>query len=231
MSGRSSPSSRGLVRACCNDEVSDPSYLTIARDGDAELEVKRSRFCCRLRRVEDERQARELVEQARRLHWGARHHCTAFVLGSAGETQRCNDDGEPPGTAGAPMLEVLRGRGLSDVVAVVSRYFGGTLLGAGGLVRAYTDAVRSALDEVGVVRRQAVCLLDVTVDHAEAGRLEHEMRSRGVTVRDVVYAARATLCLAVPPAEVPGVRARLAQVSGGAAGTREAGTAWVDAPG
>jgi uncharacterized YigZ family protein len=210
--------------------VPGSSYLTVAGDGDAEIEDRRSRFCCRLRRVEDEPQARQVIDQARRQHWQARHHCTAFVLGSAGDSQRCNDDGEPPGTAGAPMLEVLRGREVSDVVAVVSRYFGGTLLGTGGLVRAYSDAVRAALDRAGVVRRQAVSVLDVTVDHAGAGRIEHELRSRGVTVRDVAYAERATLRLAVPPDDVYGLRALLARVGGGETGLREVGTAWVDAP-
>ncbi|MGH3317578.1 MAG: IMPACT family protein, partial [Nocardioidaceae bacterium] len=122
------------------------SYLTVARSRDAETEVKRSRFLCRLRRVEHEDQARAVVDEARREHGDARHHCSAFILGPAGQVQRSSDDGEPAGTAGGPMLEVLRGREVSDVVAVVSRYFGGTLLGAGGLVRAYSDAVRAALD-------------------------------------------------------------------------------------
>src|SRR5690606_19439535 len=116
---------------------------------DAEIEVKRSRFLCRLVRVETEEAVRGVIDSARREHYGARHHCSAFVLGTASapdQVRRSNDDGEPSGTAGRPMLEVLSGRGLIDTVAVVTRYFGGTMLGAGGLARAYSDAVSAAID-------------------------------------------------------------------------------------
>ncbi len=204
------------------------SYLTIARDGEVETEVTRSRFLCRLRRVEDEDAARRVVGQARREHFGARHHCSAYILGPDAQVQRSHDDGEPAGTAGAPTLEVLRGHEVSDVVAVVIRYFGGTLLGAGGLVRAYSGAVRAALDEVGVVRRRLVRLLETSVDHAEVGRLEHELRAAGVAVRDVAYGGRAALRLAVPPDEVPAVEGLLARVTGGAALTCDTGSDWVD---
>ena len=119
------------------------AYLTIAGDATGEIEVSRSRFLCRLARVEDEVSARSVIEQARKQHWDARHHCSAFILGADHRLERSSDDGEPAGTGGAPMLEVLRGRDLSDVVAVVTRWFGGTLLGTGGLSRAYADAVRA----------------------------------------------------------------------------------------
>ncbi|CAM3579875.1 IMPACT family protein [Nocardioides zeicaulis] len=108
------------------------SYLTLAGDTTGVVEDRGSRFVCHLARVPDEDGARELVARLRREHAGARHHCSAFVLGPRGEVQRSSDDGEPAGTAGAPMLEVLRGADVSDVAAVVSRWFGGTLLGAGG---------------------------------------------------------------------------------------------------
>ncbi|CAN5451703.1 hypothetical protein BH10ACT10_BH10ACT10_10780 [soil metagenome] len=107
------------------------SYTTVARTATTETEVKRSRFLCRIERVADEDAARTVVERARKEHPDARHHCSAFVLGPDGDLQRSSDDGEPSGTAGAPMLEVLRGHEVSDVVAVVNRWFGGTLLGAG----------------------------------------------------------------------------------------------------
>jgi uncharacterized YigZ family protein len=207
------------------------SYLTIARAGDVETEVRRSRFLCRLRRVDDEAGARAVVDEARREHWEARHHCSAFILGPAGEVQRASDDGEPAGTAGAPMLEVLRGREVSDVVAVVTRYFGGTLLGAGGLVRAYSDAVRAALDDVGVLRRRRLRLLDVTAEHADAGRLQHDLRARGVVVQDVTYAERAILRIAVPDDAVDDLRETLAELTSGAVRGREAGSLWADFPG
>lgn len=172
-----------------------------------------------------------MVDEARREHWDARHHCSAFILGAVGRVQRSSDDGEPAGTAGAPMLEVLRGREVNDVVAVVSRYFGGTLLGAGGLVRAYSDAVRTTLDDVGVLRRRRMRLLDVTAGHADAARLEHDLRARGVVVDDVTYAERATLRIAVPDAAVAELQETLARLTGGAVDSRDAGTVWADSGG
>src|SRR5690606_22175229 len=159
----------------------------------ARTEEKRSVFECWLRRAEDEAAARAVVEEARATHWDARHHCSAFVLGPDGATVRSNDDGEPAGTAGTPMLEVLTHSGLTDVVAVVTRWFGGTLLGTGGLVRAYSDAVRAAVAEAEVLTRVRVSEVDVRVGHDLAGRLEHDLRARGIAVPRVGYAERVTL--------------------------------------
>ena len=200
-------------------------YRTVARSAVAETEVKRSRFLCRVERVETEEAARAVVERARKEHWDARHHCSAFVLGPEGAVRRSSDDGEPAGTAGAPMLEVLRGRAVSDVVAVVTRWFGGTLLGAGGLVRAYGDAVRAGLDAAGVHERVLAALFDVEVSHADAGRLESDLRARGVAVRDATYAAeRVSLRVAVEPAtDLDGL---LAELTGGTVSSTPAGHAW-----
>ena len=205
------------------------SYLTVARAGDAEIEVKRSRFLCHVERVTTEDEARAVVERIRKQHWDARHHCSAFVLGPDGAVQRSNDDGEPSGTAGAPMLEVLRGREVSDVVAVVTRWFGGVLLGAGGLVRAYGDAVRVTLDEVGVRRRVLMEQYAVVAGHAEAGRLESDLRARGVTVLGVDYAERATLHVAVPAEGAAGFADVVAELTAGASVPEPSGATWVDA--
>ncbi len=205
------------------------SYLTVARAGDAEIEVKRSRFLCHVERVTTEDEARAVVERIRKQHWDARHHCSAFVLGPDGAIQRSNDDGEPSGTAGAPMLEVLRGREVSDVVAVVTRWFGGVLLGAGGLVRAYGDAVRVTLDEVGVRRRILMEQYDVVAGHADAGRLESDLRARDVTVLGVDYAERATLHVAVPAEGAAGFAAVVAELTAGASVPEPSGATWVDA--
>jgi uncharacterized YigZ family protein len=201
-------------------------YLTIARDGEAEIEVKRSRFLCTLVRVEDEYAARAVVERLRKQHWDARHHCSAFVLGPGAEVQRSSDDGEPAGTAGAPMLEVLRGREVSDVVAVVTRWFGGVLLGAGGLVRAYSDAVRAGLDEVGTLTRHLVVEHDLVVNHADAGRLESDLRARGIAVLDVAYADRVTLRLGVPAPDAAAFPQLVAELTAGAAVPTATGTTW-----
>lgn len=206
-------------------------YLTIARDGAAEIEVKRSRFLCTLERVEDETAARAVVDRLRRQHGDARHHCSAFVLGHGGPVgrfARSSDDGEPAGTAGAPMLEVLRGHEVSDVVAVVTRWFGGTLLGAGGLVRAYGHAVGLALDETGTLTRELVRELALDVDHADAGRVESELRNRGIAILDTTYAAHATLRMGVTPDEEPRLHALVAALTGGLATAVPAGESWVD---
>jgi uncharacterized YigZ family protein len=211
------------------------SYRTIARGADVEIEVKRSRFLCTLRRVEAEVEARAVVDRLRRQHWDARHHCSAFVIGPPPvPVERSSDDGEPAGTAGAPMLEVLRGHagdGVSDVVAVVTRWFGGTLLGAGGLVRAYGDAVRAALEESGTVRRELVREHLLVLSHADAGRIESDLRARGLAVLGTEYAAGVTLRLGVPPAEEERLAAVLAELTAGSVSTTVVGERWVDRPG
>ena len=205
------------------------AYLTVARPAVAEVEIKRSRFLCRIEPVTTEEQARAVVEEERKRYWDARHHCSAFVLGHAADVQRSNDDGEPSGTAGAPMLEVLRGRGVSDVVAVVTRWFGGVLLGAGGLVRAYSDAVRAGLDEAGVRQRRLLNMYDVDVPHADAGKLENGLRAHDVAVLGVDYGAQARMHLAVPAAEVEALPRLLAELTGGTLEPEPCGTGWVDA--
>lgn len=212
--------------------MSDPGYLTVARPARAEIEVKRSRFICDLVRVETEEEARDVIERVRAGSREARHHCTAFILGADGATQRSNDDGEPSGTAGAPMLEVLRGRHLRDVVAVVTRWFGGTLLGTGGLIRAYGDAVTAAVDAATLVRREQRAVVGLTVSHATAPRLENALRTHsGVTVTDTAYAARdVTLTVAVAPDDLEDVRALVAELSSGGAALVDLGTEWVDVP-
>lgn len=202
------------------------SYLVPARSAEAEIEVKRSRFLAVVRRVDDEAAARAVVEELRRTHWEARHHCSAFVLGPARAVERSSDDGEPAGTAGAPMLEVLRGAEVSDVVAVVVRWFGGTLLGAGGLVRAYGDAVRLALDEAGTRHRALFHEFVLALPHADAGRVESELRSRGVAVLDTSYGAEVALRVGVAD---PGPLAGwLAELTAGRVVAEPAGERWVD---
>lgn len=159
----------------------------------AEIEIKRSQFICYLQRVENEQDARAFIEEIRRLHPTARHHCTAFRLGGgSGDVQeRSSDDREPSGTAGKPMLAALRGADLVNVCAVVVRYFGGILLGTGGLVRAYTDAVNKGITAARQSKRLAVCRLvdlwSVQAPIIDVGRWEADLRGRGLEVVDVFY--------------------------------------------
>ncbi|HET7304403.1 MAG TPA: YigZ family protein [Segeticoccus sp.] len=205
------------------------TYRTLAGPATAEVEVRRSRFRCTLERVESEEDARAVVERCRSAHPGAGHHCSAFVIGPRGELERSSDDGEPSGTAGAPMLDVLRGQDVSDVAAVVTRWFGGVLLGTGGLTRAYAQAVREALAAAQFRSRELRQVVEATADHAVAGRLEHELRLTGAVVRDVRYAERVTFRLAVAPEELEAVSATVAVATGGGSAVHQVGEVWVDA--
>jgi len=204
-------------------------------EAQAEVEVKRSRFLCRIVRVENEREARDVADAARKAHWDARHHCSAFVLGSSSapdQVRRSNDDGEPSGTAGRPILDALNGRNLIDCVAVVSRYFGGTLLGTGGLIRAYSDAVAAAVEvaatETGLVMRERRELFHLSLDHADAGRVEAELRQHGVVVLGTDYGSSAVMTLASEPDGKPALAALVAGVTAGQRMLQPAGFEWVD---
>lgn len=206
-------------------------YTTIARAVQAEIEAKRSRFLCDLVPVASEDEARAVVERARKEHWDARHHCSAFVLGPAADIRRSNDDGEPSGTAGTPMLDVLTGADLTDVVAVVTRWFGGTLLGTGGLVKAYSDAVRAALDEARLVHYERQVRLTCQVTLADVGRVENALRAAGFVVADVDYAThaaagRAGLEVAAPLDALGRADAALAELTSGEAAFERVGQTW-----
>ena len=205
-----------------------------------ELEIKRSRFITVLQRTGDEDSARSLIGSLRREFHDARHHCSAFVLGPDRAVQRSSDDGEPSGTAGIPMLEALLKRetapgtaDLSDVTAVVVRYFGGILLGAGGLVRAYSESVSSALGMAPLVRRQRLRICAAPVPHASAGRLENELRAAGYVMAGTSYDAQTTvLRLALPdePAVLVQAAERLAALSAGTVALLPGETEWIDVP-
>ncbi|MCC3274681.1 IMPACT family protein [Arthrobacter sp. zg-Y20] len=213
-------------------------YTTIAGEHRSELDVKRSRFITVLQRTETEEEARALVAGLRREFHDARHHCSAFVLGATRSVQRSNDDGEPSGTAGIPMLEALTKRetfggatDLSDITAVTVRYFGGILLGAGGLVRAYSESVSSALAAAPLLRRRRMQLYAVPASHADAGRLENELRSAGISVTGTDYGTSgASITVALP--DVPGTaeefRDRLAALTAGGSTPEPLRTEWID---
>lgn len=216
--------------------MSDHYFAIDAAPGrgvDVELEIKRSRFLTRIRRVTTEEQARAVIEERRSSHFDARHHCSAFVLGPDARTARSSDDGEPAGTAGIPMLQVLQKNSLTDVVAVVTRYFGGIKLGAGGLVRAYSDAVAQAVDAAGTRRVQLCRLLRVDVDFSSAGAVEDQLRGlvlpsgEPVVVDGVDWSDKAHIHVAVPAGFEEEMGTALATMSAGALSAVEVGERWV----
>ncbi|WP_461190108.1 IMPACT family protein [Arthrobacter sp. Z4-13] len=218
------------------------SYTTLATGPDFrhEIEIKRSRFITVLRRADSEEAARDLVAGLRREFHDARHHCSAFILGPDRDIQRSSDDGEPSGTAGVPMLEALSKRettpgaaDLSDVSAVVVRYFGGILLGAGGLVRAYSESVSSALSLVPLVRRSRLRICSAEVPHAAAGRLENDLRAAGFVMAETSYGEQHTVLRVAVPDEAGAIADaadRLQLFTSGSAALKPEGTDWVDVP-
>ncbi|VTR77815.1 IMPACT family protein [Cellulomonas hominis] len=200
---------------------SAPRYpSTVAAPVEHELVVKRSRFLALVHPVASVAEADAVVAAVRKRYWDARHHCVALAVGPHAEQQRSTDDGEPSGTAGVPMLEVLRRRDLTDLVVVVTRYFGGVLLGAGGLVRAYSTATSEALDLARLVRRSAATRVTVDAPHADAGRLHGVLRDwaggHDASLEDVAYGAQATFTLMVPPQHLDALDAALASATSGA---------------
>lgn len=201
-------------------------YVSVAAEGVHETEVNRSRFLCALAPAATEDEAREFIARVRKDHPGAHHNCSAYVIGADARVQKADDDGEPGGTAGVPMLQMLLRREVRFAVAVVTRYFGGVKLGAGGLIRAYGGAVGEALDALGTVTRRRFRLVTVTVGHERAGRLENDLRATGRDVRDVRYGAEVTIELGLPQQEVDAFRGWLADATAGTARCEVGGEAF-----
>lgn len=197
---------------------------TIARPVDHEVVIKKSRFLAHLAPATNVAEADAVIARLRKELWDARHHCVAMVLGTEADQARSSDDGEPSGTAGVPMLEVLRHRGVTDLVAVVTRYFGGVKLGAGGLVRAYSGAVAAALDVASdsgaLLRRELLYEVEVAVPHGDAGRIDNMLRDwaagHGAVMEPPAYDAVAHLRLLVPPQQLDALSADVAAASAGA---------------
>ena len=177
------------------------NYRTIKENGIHEIDIKKSRFICHIKRVETEEEAIAFIDEIKKEHWKATHNCSAYTLGMNDEIQRAHDDGEPSGTAGVPMLEIFLKRELKNVVAVVTRYFGGVKLGAGGLIRAYGGSVNEAVNTIGVIERQLQLLIDVTVDYSQSGGVEHSLRQATHTIQDISYTENVTFHCVVPVEE------------------------------
>lgn len=199
---------------------SRPLPATIAAPVEHELVIRKSRFLTLVAPVHSPDEADAVIAAVKKRFWDAGHNCSAQVTGVLGDRARSSDDGEPSGTAGVPMLEVLRRRQLTDVVAVVTRYFGGIKLGAGGLVRAYSSAVSEAVDQALLVDRRVLQQVRTTAPHADAGRFDNLLRDwaarSGAVLGETAYAAAAEFDVWAPGDAVPGLQAEVAALSAGA---------------
>lgn len=162
-------------------------YNTVKGYGENEINIERSRFIAYINRVETEEEAKAFIDEIKKKHWDANHNCSAYMIGENDLIQKANDDGEPSGTAGVPMLEVLKKRGLKDTVVVVTRYFGGIKLGAGGLIRAYGKSVSEGLNATGIVERKLMRIMKTKIDYTWLGKVENEVRSSRYQLKDIHY--------------------------------------------
>ncbi|MDF0479069.1 YigZ family protein [Vagococcus sp. PNs007] len=163
------------------------TYLTIKENGTHEIEIKKSRFICHLYRIKSEDEAKELLNQIKKEHWKASHNCHAYVLGDTNELQRSSDDGEPSGTAGLPMLDILKKRNIINTLAIVTRYFGGTELGKGGLIRAYGGSVNDALDAIGIVEGKLQQEVFVTLDYNQHSKFDYFIENSTYTIKETAF--------------------------------------------
>ncbi|HLR65651.1 YigZ family protein [Virgibacillus alimentarius] len=165
-------------------------YFTVKKRGSVEINIQKSRFIGYVKRVETEEDAQKFIQEIKKKHHDATHNCSAYMIGEHDQIQKANDDGEPSGTAGIPMLEVLKKQGLKDTAVVVTRYFGGIKLGAGGLIRAYGNTTSQAIQATGIVRRQLMQGFSITVDYALLGKLENVLRHSKHILKSINYLER-----------------------------------------
>ncbi|MGN0376166.1 MAG: YigZ family protein [Suilimivivens sp.] len=173
-------------------------YKIICGPGMGEIVEKKSRFIANVAPADSEETAVSFIESIRKKYYDARHNCPAFVIGRNRELTRCSDDGEPSGTAGKPILEVINGAGLTNTVIVVTRYFGGTLLGTGGLVRAYTEAAKAGLENAGIATMRYGASISIQTDYTDLGKIQYLLGNKGIPILDSLYTDRVELMVRVP---------------------------------
>ena len=193
------------------------SIIFLKEGGEGYYEEKKSRFLAACYRIESEEEAVGLIEAVKKKYWDARHNCYAYVLGANNELMRFSDDGEPSGTAGKPILEVLTARGIHNCLIIVTRYFGGTLLGTGGLVRAYQKSSIDAVDNSILARRTKGSRITISTDYSSAGKIQYAAQQNGWMLTDTIYAADVSLVIEVPMPERERVVKEAVQITSGKA--------------
>ncbi|MGE6257316.1 YigZ family protein [Heyndrickxia sporothermodurans] len=162
-------------------------YYTVKGAGEHEIIIQKSRFIAHVSRATTEEEALEFIQSIKKIHWNATHNCSAYMIGQQNQIQKANDDGEPSGTAGVPMLEVLKKRDLKDTVVVVTRYFGGIKLGTGGLIRAYGKSTSEGINATGVIERKLMSIIHTKIDYTWLGKVENELRSSIYQIKEIHY--------------------------------------------
>lgn len=190
-------------------------YRTVKSYGESEYVIQKSRFLTYVKRTESEKEALDFINEIKKLHHNATHNCSAYLIGEHDEIQKANDDGEPSGTAGVPMLEVLKKQGLQDVTVVVTRYFGGIKLGSGGLIRAYGRATTEGIDATGVVDRKVHDVVKVAIDYTWLGKVENEVRQSVYPLKEITYAEGVELYIYVPIDETETFTAWMTEMTNG----------------
>lgn len=196
-------------------------YKTIYEGGEGEIIEKKSRFIATVRLVKTEEDAVAFIEEMKKKYWDATHNCFAYVIGERRETVRCSDDGEPSGTAGKPMLDVLLGEELYNTAVVVTRYFGGTLLGTGGLVRAYSKAVQEGIANSCVITKYHGVLAQVDTDYNGVGKLQYLFAQRQIPILDSQYAEAVKMQILIPKSETEAVKKAVTEATSARAGVEE----------
>lgn len=174
------------------------SYINLIKGGEGEIVEKKSRFIGQIEVVKTEEEAYAFIEKIKKKHYDARHNCFAFSIGEDMPLQRFSDDGEPQGTAGKPILEVINGSGIHNICIVVTRYFGGTLLGTGGLVRAYTDASKEALKYCETKLMQRLIPVDIATNYTDMGKIQYILNTAGVNIVDTVFTDEVMIKVELP---------------------------------
>ena len=192
-------------------------YKTVYAGGEAEIIEKKSRFIATVKPVKSEEEAIAFIEGLKKKYWNATHNCSAYVIGEHFQVQRCSDDGEPSGTAGKPMLDVLLGEELHDTAVVVTRYFGGTLLGTGGLVRAYQASTKAGLEASTVITKMHGSRVSVETDYTGLGKIQYILGQRGLTILNSEYTDKVALEVLLPETEVKTVMAEITEGTNGQA--------------
>ena len=197
--------------------MGENSYKAVYQGGSGEIEEKKSRFIATIRPVESEEEAVSFIAEMKKQYWDARHNCSAFIIGRNQELTRCSDDGEPSGTAGRPMLDVLLKEGIHNAAVVVTRYFGGTLLGTGGLVRAYSGAAQEGLRNSTVLEKRPGKQIRITTDYSGIGKIQYILGQNQIPVMDSQYTEEVEVRVMAPLEQAQQLKAEITEATSGRA--------------